>query len=113
MLAKFATDKPIPRQAWITVTSGGNDDKPRWSPDSRTLYFMSERDGFRCVWGQRIDPASLTLVGQAFPVYHSHRARRSMKNIPLSAFSMWIAGNELFFIQAEQTGNIWLMEPAQ
>ena len=47
---------PVDRAAsdpktWIPVTSGEWwDDKPRWSPAGSLLYFMSHRDGFRCIW---------------------------------------------------------------
>ena len=88
----------------------GNEDKVRWSADGRTLYFVSDRDGFRCVWGQRITSEPLKAAGDAFAVFHSHRARRSMKDLRLPMFSMWVIGNGLFFVQAEKTGNIWMME---
>ena len=110
-MARFGFDKPIPSEAWVGITSGGNDDKPRWSADG-TLYLVSDRDGFRCIWGQRIDPRSLTLTGQVFPAYHSHRARRSMKDLPFNVFSLSVSAGQLFFIQPEHTGNIWLIEPA-
>jgi hypothetical protein len=111
-IAPFARDKVIPESAWVGVTSGLRDDKPQWSADSRTLYFVSEQDGFRCVWGRRIDTKANEPVGDTFAVYHSHRARRSAKDIPMSAFSLWRARNDLFFIQLEQSGNLWMMERA-
>jgi hypothetical protein len=30
----------------------------------------------------------------------------------MSAFSLWRARNDLFFIQLEQSGNLWMMERA-
>jgi len=38
---------------------------------------MSLRDGFECLWVQRLDPAAKTPPGAPFPVYHFHSARRS------------------------------------
>ena len=42
---------------WIRLTDGKQwDDKPRWSPDGKTIYFISDRDGFFNVWGIRFNP---------------------------------------------------------
>ena len=31
---------------WIPITDGASyDDKPRWSPDGRAIYYLSARDG--------------------------------------------------------------------
>lgn len=44
---------------WIPVTDGSTfEDKPRWSPDGRMIYFTSDRDGFRCLWAQRLEPTT-------------------------------------------------------
>jgi Tol biopolymer transport system component len=74
----------IPEQEWITIADTGWDDKPRWSPDGNTLYLISERDGFRCIWAQRQDPETERPVGPSLEVYHSHSARRSLLNASIS-----------------------------
>src|SRR5262249_31312926 len=44
---------------WTRVTDSKQwDDKPHWSPDGRTIYFVSGRGGFFNVWGIHFDPAS-------------------------------------------------------
>src|SRR5262249_1591932 len=44
--------------AWTRITDSKQwDDKPRWSPDGRTIYFVSRRGGFFNVWGIHFDPA--------------------------------------------------------
>ena len=36
---------------WVAVTDGTSyDDKPRWSPDGKVLYFLSARDGALNLW---------------------------------------------------------------
>ena len=36
---------------WIRITDGKQwDDHPRWSPDSKVIYFLSKRRGFFNVW---------------------------------------------------------------
>jgi hypothetical protein len=54
---------------WTPITEGKYwDDKPRWSPDGRTLYFISSRAGFFNVWGIRFDPDKGQPVGEPFRV---------------------------------------------
>jgi eukaryotic-like serine/threonine-protein kinase len=93
---------------WIPVTDGENlDDKPRWSPDGNLLYFTSERDGFRCIWAQRLDAVSKRPVSAPFGVYHFHTSRRSLMNVGLGPLEISVARNALVFNLGEITGNIW------
>jgi Tol biopolymer transport system component len=64
--------KPVPESAWINIAEEGTDDWANWSPDGRTLYFTSRRDGHGCIWGQKLDPISRRPVGEAFAVHHLH-----------------------------------------
>ena len=46
-------------------------DKPRWSPDGRTLYFLSRgADGYFNLWGVPIDPARGAQSGKPFQITH-------------------------------------------
>lgn len=93
---------------WIPVTDGENlDDKPRWSPDGNLLYFTSERDGFRCIWAQRLAAVSKRPEGEPFGVYHFHTSRRSLMNVGLGPLEISVARNALIFNLGEITGNIW------
>jgi Tol biopolymer transport system component len=54
---------------WIRITDGKHwDDKPRWSPDGKIIYFLSERAGFLNVWGIRFDSVRARPVSEPFPV---------------------------------------------
>ena len=93
---------------WIPVTDGQNlDDKPRWSPDGNLIYFTSERDGFRCIWAQRLAPVTKRPAGTPFVVHHSHASRRSLRNVGLGPLEISVARNALVFNLGEVTGNIW------
>ena len=42
---------------WIPVADGAwFDDKPRWGPDGRMIYFVSNRSGVPNLWCRRFDP---------------------------------------------------------
>ena len=46
-------------------------DKPHWSPDGRTLYFLSRgADGYFNLWGVPIDPARGAQSGKPFQITH-------------------------------------------
>jgi serine/threonine protein kinase len=108
-VAPFLGEREIPKQDWTPVVDqGGMDRQPVWSPSGNMLLFLSERDGNRCIWAKRIDPASRKPVGAAFPVQHLHEARYS-----LSPFSdpgrvgLSVANGQMFFALFEVRFNVW------
>jgi hypothetical protein len=98
-----------PEDEWIAVTDGSSfEDKPRWSPDGRTIYFTSDRDSFRCLWAQRLDPVTRHPVGPPLHVYPFHTARRSLLNTGVLRLEIAVARDKIVFNLGEITGNIWL-----
>jgi Tol biopolymer transport system component len=106
LIAPIDGPKPVPESAWIKVAEERAEDWANWSPDGKTLYFTSARDGHFCLWGQRIDARSHTPVGPAFAVEHLH-GRVSYQQGGWSA-----AGGRIAMVLRETTGNIWLMSHA-
>ncbi len=96
---------------WVTITDGsGIDQAANWAPDGNLLYFLSERDGFRCIWGQKLDPTNKKPLGAPFPVYHSHDPRRSIRNVSQGLQCMSVSRNQIVFPMGELTGNIWITD---
>ena len=107
-IARLDATAPPKQADWIRITDGGyREGRRRWSPDGSTLYFISDRDGFFCIWAQSLDPRTKTPIGKAAPVLHFHEAKRSMD--PASGLA--VARNKLVFDLVENTGNIWIMSP--
>jgi Tol biopolymer transport system component len=102
-IAPLDGSKPVPESAWIYIAEVGPNDSSNWSPDGKTLYFFSPRDGHQCLWGQRIDPLSHHPQGEPFAVQHLHGRRASR----LGEFSA--AGGRIVMVLSEDTGNIWMM----
>ncbi|MCP5112313.1 MAG: hypothetical protein GY953_15925, partial [bacterium] len=85
-----------------------------WSPDGNLLYFLSDRDGWNCIWSQRLEPATKEPTGEAFPVYHAHGARHPLGNrLELGHIGLSVARDKLVFAMDEVRGNIWMMEPGE
>lgn len=95
--------KPIDESAWFTIAEAGPDDYAIWSPDGKTLYFTSAKDGYSCLWGQRVDATSRRLVGEAFGAHHLH-GRLSFGHGGWSA-----AHGRIALPLVETAGNLWLM----
>jgi Tol biopolymer transport system component len=98
----------VPEQEWISIADSGWDDKPRWSPDGNTLYFVSQRDGFRCIWAQHLNSRKRPL-GPAMAVFHAHQRKRSLADIGPGDLSISVARDKIVSNMSERAGNLWLM----
>jgi hypothetical protein len=94
---------------WIPLNDGSSwDDKPRWSPDGNLVYFTSDRDGFICLWAERLDPPSKRPKDAPFPIHHFHQARWSLNNTGYYNLELSVARDQIVFSMVELTGNIWM-----
>jgi Tol biopolymer transport system component/predicted Ser/Thr protein kinase len=80
---------------------------PRWSPDGRLLYYLSDRDGFNCVWATPLDPRTNRPSGEPFPVLHAHRSDMTMLLPAKLAFSIDIADRRLVLNASDVSGEIY------
>jgi eukaryotic-like serine/threonine-protein kinase len=95
--------KPVPESVWIRIEQSEAQDWANWSPDGKTLYFTSRKDGHRCLWGQRLEASSHRPWMEPFAVQHFH-GRLSYRAGGWSA-----AGGRIGLVLNEDTGNIWMM----
>jgi Tol biopolymer transport system component len=99
----------VPVSEWITVTEG---DKPRFSVDDRLVLFVSDRDGSRCIWRQRLT-GDMHPQGVAEEVIHLHSPRVPFAGADNSFVELTVGRGELIFNQGETTGNIWMLDPRE
>jgi dipeptidyl aminopeptidase/acylaminoacyl peptidase len=101
---------PTAGGTWTRVTEGKHwDDKPNWSPDGKTIYFVSGQGGFYNVWGIRFDPSSGKPIGQAFQVSRFDSPGLVVpQQIPPVALS--ITEEKMALTLADSSGGIWVLD---
>jgi hypothetical protein len=66
-------DGPAPENTWTLIGQTVPGGRPcGWSLDSSIAYLLLNTDGFRCLWGQRIDRRTGRPLGEPIAVRHFH-----------------------------------------
>jgi eukaryotic-like serine/threonine-protein kinase len=96
-------------QSWIPISGeAAVDTAAAWSPDGNRIYFVSQRDGWPCIWTQALHPATRHPVGSPTAVTHFHTAEPSIRNVQSNQFQLSSANDQLIFNLGDLSGNIWL-----
>jgi len=108
-IAPFRDGSASGPKEWVAVTDGDAwDDKPQWHASGDALCFYSKRDGFGCIWIQRLSPAGKRPVGEPSAVYHFHTNRLSLMHMYAPLLDLSVTRNKIVFNLMEATGNIWM-----
>jgi Tol biopolymer transport system component/DNA-binding winged helix-turn-helix (wHTH) protein len=95
---------------WIRLGEGKHwDDKPRWSPDGKTIYFVSGRSGFFNVWGIHFNPAGGTPVGKPFPVTAFDKPSLMISQ-RIEGAELSVTQDRLALLMEETSGSIWVLD---
>jgi Tol biopolymer transport system component/DNA-binding winged helix-turn-helix (wHTH) protein len=95
---------------WRALTDGTwFDDKPRWGPDGRVVYFVSNRTGVANVWGRRFDDASGTPIGDPFPVT-AFRSAQFLLTPRTVQMDIAITATRLLLPMTESRSDIWMLD---
>ncbi len=76
-----------------------------WALDSRVVYLLLDTDGWRCLWGQRVDESG-RLVGAPFPARHFHGVNEAEFG---TSFGNAIAPDGLLYEGVRRTANVWML----
>jgi Tol biopolymer transport system component/predicted Ser/Thr protein kinase len=101
-------EPPISPEEWVEIA--GRDvwvGAPRWSPDGNTLYYLSDRDDFICLWAQSLDPDTREPVGDPFSIAHAHTSSMSMMPMSRSMWNLEVGRGRLVFNAVEMTGDVY------
>jgi WD40 repeat protein len=105
-LAKVG-DPPAAAGTWTKLAEDRNYiGSPAWSRDGKTLYYGSSRDGFVCVWAQRIAGDGKPL-GEPFAAFHNHKSP-DMKFYSQSRVAA--APDRLYMMLGEFKGDLWSLK---
>jgi Tol biopolymer transport system component/DNA-binding winged helix-turn-helix (wHTH) protein len=101
---------PAAGGAWRAVTDGAwFDDKPRWGPDGRVLYFVSNRSGVANVWGRGFDTSTGSPVGEPFPVtsFQSAQFQLTPQTVRMD---IAVTATHLLLPMSESRSEIWMLD---
>ena len=109
-LASIGRGIAAPDDQWIQVTDGSESvDRAHWSPDGNLLYFISNQDGHRCVWVQRLAAGSRKPEGAAVAVYHFHGPGPSMDHLSPEVLSFDVSADKLVLVLGEFNSTLFLL----
>ena len=96
--------------SWVALTDNAHwDDKPRWSPDGKIIYFISGRSGFFNVWGVHFDPHRKKVIGRPFAVTNfSSPASRMPEHAP--SVDLSVTEMKLLLTLEQDSGSIWMLD---
>ena len=90
----------------------GND-APRWFDGGNSVLYLSDRDGSRCIWSQRLNAKTKKPEGAPVAVQHFHSRRFSPVNVLPSNVDLAVGGKNVILNIGELTGNIWIADRAR
>ena len=101
---------PLAGGSWTAITHGQwFDDKPRWAPDGRTIYFASNRGGAFNIWGRRFDPATGAPIGDIFQVTSFDSSRQMLSPDHITEIEIAVTQNRLILPLTDASGEIWIL----
>ena len=108
-LVRVTPNRPPARSTWQKVDDTTTGRPCGWSPDSRTVYLFRDVDGFRCLWGRRIDQKTGELAGGLFAVRHFHAQATGG---PSTSLGNPITADGFLYERTYRTGDLWRLRPA-
>ena len=96
---------------WISISDGKYwDDKPRWSPDGKTIYFISSRGSSLNVWGTRFDPSKGKAVGEPFQVTKLANPGLIIPQQLIEGVGLSLSQSRLVLTMEDRSGSIWMLD---
>jgi len=96
---------------WIPLTDGKYwDGRPHWSPNGKTIYFVSDRSSFYSnVWGIHFDPAKGKPVGEPFRVTAFESPSLMVPQL-IQSVGLSLSQNKFVLTMQDLSGSIWVLD---
>ena len=106
-VAPMSDGAPVEPERWVPITELKYFDAgPIFSRDGKVIYFISDRDGFTCLWAVRLDPATKKPVADPFVVKHFHGSPRHYSWYPI-----FRVGPDRIIINLDQVqSDLWMTQ---
>lgn len=92
------------------ITDGSSfDDKPRFAPDGRTIYFLSNRNGFFNLWWIGFDSKRGQVVGKPQQVTNFDNPAMMIPNV-IAPVELSLNGSSAVLNLEENSGGIWVLD---
>ncbi len=85
------------------------DDKPRWAPDGKAVFFISSRGGFLNLWRISFDPDEGKPIGEPFQVTTFENPGQ-MVYPHVAMLEVSLCEDRLVLPIMEVSGNIWMLD---
>jgi len=115
----FKNAAPVESTIYVTPTLGGPltriteggywDDKPRWSPDGKIIYYVSGRGGVFNVWGVHFDTVKGKPVGVPFRVTSFDSPGLAVGDT-ISAVEFSLVQDKFILTMEDRSGSIWVLD---
>jgi len=97
---------------WKAATSLDHfSERPIWSMDDHTFYYVTDRDGFWCLFGQEVDPRTSSPSGEPKALLHLHSATNTLSHLVDASSGLARGGRSLFLCVGSERSNIWAVRP--
>src|SRR5262249_46903936 len=104
-IAPYRTSPP-PEREWVLISPEAGGGEPAWSPNGSVLYFHSRRDGYHCIWAQRLRPDKRP-AGDPIAIEHFHSSAFGMFFLRAAEFGLTVTKDQLAMNLATGKSNIW------
>ncbi len=101
-----ATGRPVGAEVTMEA-EGGTPVHPRWFDGGRGIVYVSNKDGFLCIYARHFDDRSRRF-GRPFAVAHFHNQRASIDEVLPRVFNLSAEADTAYFNLGEQNSAIEL-----
>jgi hypothetical protein len=93
-------------QRWIFIAEEDYHLALEWAAEGDVVYYLSRRDDFRCVYGQRLRPSDKRPIGPPLSIRHFH----AYQNYPDGGSPIAVARDKVVLLLSSKQANIWRLD---